>query len=148
MKKNRIYIFIAILIGIGLAIAAGVGFYLYNKAPESLKNKASDFTITALDLYTQYETNETNADQQYLDKVLEVSGNVAEILENTDSQLTLLLGEADQLSGVSCTIDKLNSPFADEIQVNDYIILRGRCTGKLMDVVLIDCIIQNIKKYE
>src|SRR5690606_13698453 len=115
MKKNRIYIFITILIGIGLAIAAGGGFYLYNIAPESLKYKEADFIITALDLYAEYETDEAKADQQYLDKVLEVSGNVAEILENTDSRLSLLLGEADQLSGVNCTIDKINSPFTNEV---------------------------------
>ncbi len=45
-------------------------------APE---NKEIAIKITAIDLYSQYEANEIQADEKFKNKILEVSGNISSI---------------------------------------------------------------------
>ena len=132
MKKKLLF-FISIL----LLCAAGWGFYLYNKPRTGVENKQADITISAADLYKQYNDNETAANQKFLNKIISVTGTADEV-NQTDSTYTILLKNEADMGGVSCS---LFDNKAAAIAKGKTVTVKGKCTGYLMDVALTDCVI-------
>ena len=126
MKKILISI---ILLGI---VGSAVGFYLFNKPLESTKILKTDFIINAVDLLNAFENDEMQANQKFLDKVIEVKGNIQKI-EVKNSKTTVYL-DADNL--MSSVIFQLEDQ-ASNLKKGQEVTLKGICTGYLMDVVLV-----------
>lgn len=118
-------------------VAAAVGYYMYNKPVESLKNAKPAFKVSADALFAAYEQDEAAANARYLDQVLEVQGKITSV--NTDtSGLSLTLQTGSPMFGVIC---KLEDKSAEEsnFTIGQSVRMKGQCTGFLMDVVLIRC---------
>jgi hypothetical protein len=128
------------VIVIGLA-GALYGLYLFYKAPESTHDQKTDFTLTASKLAEEYDADELMANEKYLDKILEVSGKVIEI-QIEDSNPTITLETGNPLSNVTASFYPDEVPKLSNIRVGDEILIKGKCTGKLMDVVLNYCILK------
>lgn len=131
-----------ILAGIGIITAALVALYVFRKPVENVANKKTDFVLTSSELVNDFEGNETTANKKYVDKIIEVSGVVAEISNDTTGQ-TLILREADAVSGVSCSFAKSQSTEISSIKVGEKAKIKGQCAGYLMDVKLNKCAISN-----
>ena len=71
---------ILILLAIGV-IGAGIGYYMVNKPVPSLEKKKADLEVTAAKLLTDYQLNETAANETYLGKLVLVSGKVVDITQ-------------------------------------------------------------------
>ena len=112
MKKNIIiFLFFTALIG------TGIFFYIY-KAHRDIASEKEDFTITVNAIFSEFQSNERNANSKYLDKTIEVSGRISSI----------------DLETKSIVIDeKLFTTFADTIpkksEVNSVINIKGRFVG-------------------
>lgn len=114
--------------------------YLVNRPTASLKATKADFSVSSPDFYAAFEQNETIANQQYLGKVIEVSGTVSEItIENGKMNITLA---GDDMFGVTCKMNGDGQKLLEKINKGDGIVVKGMCSGKLMDVVLVNCDIQ------
>jgi hypothetical protein len=134
MKKKIVYTVVILVLGFG-----GYIYYKVSKPRPGLSNATPYVTIAATELYRQYQSNETLADSQFLDKVIEVTGTIADI-EATDTTLSLEL-KGGESGGVNCSIaggNKINS-----FKSGDAVTLKGRCSGFLMDVTLADCVIED-----
>ncbi|MBC7424290.1 MAG: hypothetical protein H7334_12660 [Ferruginibacter sp.] len=132
-KKRNILIGLFIL---GILIFAGAGVYLYNKPRESAADKTAVVTLSAMALYKQYEANENAANQKYLGKVIEVQGSVSAISQQ-NGLAVLSLTTGNPASAINCqlfTSDKISA-----VKVGDAVAIKGKCTGFLMDVNLVDC---------
>jgi hypothetical protein len=136
MNKKMTYIKILVVL---ICAAAVYGEYLYNKPHQSAATQTADRFVAADALYHQYEKNEHVADSMYTGKIIEVKG----VLASVD-----LTGEADILElspqatggGISCQMfahDKSTAPVYPAI--GSIVIIKGKCTGFLMDVNLVDC---------
>jgi len=129
-KKTALIIIVAI-IGMGL-----VAYMLYNKPHRSVEEESA-IEITASDLMQVYQRNEESANGLYLDKVLEVSGIVADTTTNQNGKQIVLLETNDAMFGISCTMkNKLTN-----ISPNQPITIKGFCKGYLSDVVLTECVV-------
>lgn len=125
-----------ILLLLGL-VAAVVGYYMYNKPVESLRNEEPAFRVSADTLFAAYEQDEAAANARYLDQVLEVQGKIASV--NTDtSGLSLTLQTGSAMFGVICKLEDKSAEESNFI-IGQQVRLKGQCTGFLMDVVLIRC---------
>jgi hypothetical protein len=94
MKKILLVILIIAVVGVG------AGIYLWNKAPAKVEDSASS-AINADDLAIAFTTNEQQANGKFLNKVLDVSGTIAEVTKNQDGKTVITLGVAsDPLSGI------------------------------------------------
>lgn len=71
-KKVFIFVFLVILIGIG------VFFYIY-KDHRDIAAEKEDFSITANDIFSEFKKNENIANNKYLDKTIEVAGQISNI---------------------------------------------------------------------
>ncbi len=132
MKK-----WIIIILAIGLVAGLAMGVYMYNKPLEGMDSQKAEIDISAVDLYTAFDTDEENANTTYLGKVVEVNGVIQTISEPEEGQPSILLEAGGLMGGVICRLD----PSAKgSFKVGQSITFRGECTGKLMDVELARCV--------
>jgi hypothetical protein len=126
-----------LIVALIIVVMAGVAlFFVYNK--EHRTADVADASLDASSLVNAFSENEEEANGQFLDKVIEVTGKVKEVIEQGDSYI-VLLGDETSMNSVSCTLDPAADSVAYGLQAGDKIVVRGICTGFLMDVVLVNC---------
>jgi len=134
MRKKLILIGLIIIL-----IIVGWAFHLFTETRPGLVNIKADVSINADELYNQFQVDETVANKKYLDKIIEVNGIVTDI-EQTDSTLSIEL-KGTETGGVNCGIaDVTNKKLS--FQKGSTISIKGRCSGFLMDVNMVDCVIE------
>ncbi|HRJ28660.1 MAG TPA: hypothetical protein PLV21_07895 [Cyclobacteriaceae bacterium] len=130
MKKGILWAGVVLLV-IGVTTA----FWLYNM-PHRKANAEPFVTLKATELYKSFEANEAEANENYLDKVIEVHGIVSSVSINQQGDQVILMQSNDPMFGVSCTMDKS----MQDVKPGQSLYLKGICKGYLSDVVLTDCI--------
>ncbi len=140
---KKFWYFLAFLI-IGMLVAYAAWKYTFKKSESSVASRKTDITIEASLLLQAFESNEDSANIRYLDKILQVSGTVESILEDSLGY-SVYLKEKDALSGIMCSFDK--SAFDPALVKNgSQVTVKGLCTGYLLDVVLNKCSVINQAK--
>ena len=137
MQKFKKYLLIFITVAVIAAI--GVWYYVFIYSKNNHRNVANEkgIEVTAMQLVSEYKASDSIANKKYLDKAIQVTGEVAEAKTNEDSTIAVTLKSADAFSNVYCTLLKNQTqPLAGKV-----ITLKGICTGMLSDVVLIDAVI-------
>jgi RecG-like helicase len=141
MMKQWKKILTALLV-IALA-AVAYGYYLYNKKPADVRKQSADYELTAEALLADYNKDETAANLKYLDKVIAVKGKVAEVkLDTASRQATVILDTGDPMAAVTCSFYEEETAAVRLLSPGTQVIIKGKCTGKLMDVVLNKCSIE------
>ena len=133
MKKRTLLLGL-LLPAVLLALAIYVWFFVWNKPALNIE-KAKAITIEASALFDEYSANEKAANAKYIDKVLEVSGEVTNVSKNAEGLTVIMLKTNDLMFGVNCTMEEKEV----ECKAGDKLTLKGICTGYLTDVVLIRC---------
>ena len=137
MKKRTIlWIGIPLL----LLIAAAWAWHLYVKPHQSAAGETADFTVDGDSLYSQYQANEHTADAKFLGKVIEVRGKLSDIQHNGNAEVWILSQQGGG-GGINCQLFAGVKPDS-EPKTGDIVTLKGRCTGYLMDVNLVDCVMR------
>jgi len=80
-------------------------------------------------LFKEYETNDSLANQKYLDKVIEVNGNISDIQVDQKGEIVLILDEKNGMAGIACSIDEGSKEKAKNLKPGQDISLKGICTG-------------------
>jgi hypothetical protein len=101
----------------------------------------SDFKLSAKELFQQFDQNEISSNRKYIDKVIEVNGKVLDA-KKTDTSANIQLATENEKGTINCSfILKKEEAFQLPL-INSNIIIKGRCSGFLTDVNLVDCIIK------
>jgi hypothetical protein len=132
--KKQILIVIVVL----GALVAAYGYYMYNKPVSSLENQKAALSLSANKLLSDYEEDEVQANKIYLDKILEVAGEVDKI-EYANGKTSVYLVTENMMSSIICEMEKSNTEL--KIKKGENISVKGLCSGYLMDVVLVRCLI-------
>ncbi len=135
MKRSIPYLIAFTILSIA---AAYIWLFIWNPAPPSIEETKA-ISIDAVTLFNAFSQNEKKANADYLDKVLQVRGEVTNITTNADGLTVILLKTDDMMFGINCTMEEKTS----SIKTGDQVTLKGLCTGYLTDVVLIRCHTQN-----
>ena len=122
------------------AIGAVTGFYMYNEPVKSTASKNADLVIQSEDLFAAFEKNEVEANGKYLDKVVSVVGTVSNI-SREDNYDVITLKTGDAMFGVVCKMEQ-GDDLKDKVKAGQRIKVKGVCTGMLMDVVMMRCIVE------
>ncbi len=134
MKKLLVIVLVIATIG------GAVTFYLYNKPHRDVASEEAAHTLTADALFDAFDADEVGANALYLDKVVEVTGEVAEVTENGAGQAVITLTAANaMMGGVSATMQQ---PGKVSVIPGQTATVKCRCTGYLMDVILINCTVE------
>jgi hypothetical protein len=149
MKKKYIIIaivLIAILAGIFAASVISSTFRekvisTVFRSHKSLVKAKPDYIFEAADFYSAYEANEKQSDSLYIDRIIQVRGPVAEILQEEELKYTLILRDEMSFAGVNCSMDEEFRDKIADLSIGDTVIIKGVCAGMLMDVILTRCVI-------
>ena len=103
---------------------------------------------SALDLLVLYKDKQAEAKGKYDGKVVDVTGAVFE--EGTDlageRAINLEGGRQAKFAGVRCVFPAANYFQLAEIEKGQTVTIRGRCQGRVSDVVLRDCAVLKSQK--
>ena len=124
-----------------LILCGALGWYLYNKPHKGVADIGADIHITAADLYNDFQHDETLANKKYLNKVIEVTGNVSDI-QNVNGSQIILLNSNEDAGGVSCQLANDENNKKITVKKSATITVKGKCTGYLIDVNLVDCVLK------
>ena len=122
-----------------LLLSVWIGYGLYHKPHTDLAKIAPAFILPAETLVSTYHSDETAADAQYLDKIIEVFGTVDQI-EVVQNGVNVSLDGGTPLGGVICQMLTNVENERTRLQPGQNVRLRGVCSGMLMDVVLTRCV--------
>lgn len=101
-----------------------------------------DMVLSASTLTDAYDKNEGYADSLYLYKKLSVRGALDRFRKNEAGQYVATLeGRYPGRTAVDCILDRLYSPSPPKVRRGDTLTVRGRCAGRSLNVVLVQCII-------
>jgi len=136
MKKK---IFISGIIFI-ILFAVATWYYVFEYSKIHHRNVADEkgITIEATVLVRDFQKDETTANAKYLNKAVEVIGNLAEINKDQAGNTTLTLKSDDPLSYVFCTLKTKEALHVKDSSMK----VKGICTGFLSDVVINEAIIE------
>lgn len=116
---------------------------VYNKPHTDVKASASDYTVTVENIASDFSQNEEEANRKYLDKIIQVEGVVKHVdIFNGYSTVTLT-DSKDITKTVVCNMAVSENMKTVALQEGQKIIVKGICTGYLMDVMLVKTVIIN-----
>lgn len=127
MKGRKKYYVVIIVL---MIVAMMYGYYLYNKPVPSIANTSPNYTLSPAELINAFEQNEQDANKTYLDKIIQVEGQV----DRVEAPKTLYIASGNPLSSLIFELE--DSLILSSINAGDNIVIKGVCTGYLMDVVL------------
>ena len=123
-----------------VCLGAVTGFYLYNKPVKSTAAKSADMSIQAQDLFNEFANDENTANAKYLDKVISINGTVTDLAVEDGLNIVTLQTTSDMF-GVICKIESGDEKVR-KLKKGDQVKVKGVCTGMLMDVVMVRCVIE------
>lgn len=141
MKRWKKVVLICLMLTL---IAIAYGFYLYFKKPADVRTLSANYEMTAAALLDEFNKDETAANLKYLDKIIAVKGKVTEVnLDSISGQATVILDSGDPMAAVTCSFYNDEAVSVKKLNPGTTVEIKGKCTGKLLDVVLNKCSIVN-----
>ena len=124
-----------------IAVLAGVGYYMWNKPKQSIERKDADYVMAPENLLQEFQSNEENANKKYLDKIVSVKGKINSMSADTSGVTSIQIDTGDPMSSITCQLSKDQSEKNTDLKEGNDIQIKGICTGMLMDVILVDCVV-------
>lgn len=150
MQRKTILYVLSILFLTG-AVVVYYAYHEFFRKHEDIIEMESAFQLDAARLIEEFKTHEEASNNQYLGKVITVSGTVKAI-ESPDGQYTISLGDTTDLSSVRCSLDSAHNSEGAQLTVGSSIAIRGYCSGfnadELLgsDVILSRCALEIVNK--
>lgn len=135
LKKIIVFVF---LVG---CIGAGIGFYFYFKPVKSYENEKPDIIVDALKLIKDFQEDEKTANTRYLNKLVEVRGNVSDVSQDEKGLTNINVSVDGEIAMVTCGMDSTVHADFSSIKSGQPIKLKGLCSGMLMDIILVKCVL-------
>ena len=134
---------VVLIILILAALGAGYAYYLYNKPVADTSDLAAAYSLSADELFNQFENDESAANSMYLGKIVEVKGKIREFSIGDSGEINLVLASGSDMFGINCGLSKGQDKEYRKFREGDSIKVKGECSGISMDVVLTRCVIVN-----
>ena len=138
MSRRKIVIIGGFLLIIVILIALLQVF----KPAKNLHKVKPDYIVTSSQLFADFLKNESQANTKYVGKIILIKGEIKEIIHAND-EMVILLKTEDIFSGISCRLTGSEFSKAELLSKNQSVAVKGQCSGKLIDVVLNNCVIIN-----
>lgn len=94
------------------------------------------------ELIKAFEKDEITATQLYTEKIIQVTGVISDIQTSDDSGIITLKDNGSE-SSVICHLESGEELKRLNLQLGQKITLKGKCSGFLLDVIMIRCVLIN-----
>jgi hypothetical protein len=137
MKTSvKIALFVVFFLAVGGILAA---LYLYNLKAKDLHKVNPDFVISSSEFQKAFEADEKASSAKYINKIIDVSGEIGSVKRGEKNTMNVSLKTGSDLSSIICTFPIV--PDTTSLKIGNQIIIRGECSGFLMDVLLNNCVV-------
>ena len=135
MPKKRIFFLGGIVL---LILIAWKGWNMYHQPRQGVSGQQAVESLPAEQLYKRYQSQEEKSNQAFLGRVVEVTGQLSSVSREAGHE-TWILATGDAGAGISCQLFENKQAITPKIGARYTI--KGKCTGFLMDVNLVDCVV-------
>ena len=136
MKRKNILRYIILPLLLILGVAAIYIYKEYNRTHKDTAKLKPDYTVAAIDLITEFKTNEQASNKKYWDKVIKVEGVVKELIRDDKGFYSVVLGDTASMSSVRCSIDSIHGNEVATVEKGNLIAVKGICSGYTSDELL------------
>ncbi|WP_411029580.1 OB-fold protein [Spongiimicrobium sp. 3-5] len=127
---------------IALTLGSAIALYYYNKPAIDVQNADTAYALSAKNLIWEYQEDEISTNKKYLEKIIQVKGLVAEVAFHKGFHVVTLNGEGLD-SKVICHMEPTENKKTAGLEKGQMVAVKGICTGYLLDVMLIKCVLIN-----
>ncbi len=125
-------------IGIFLLLVSAWGIYRVTRPHKNAAGEQSSATLSAWTFYSEFISNENEADKKWVGKVITVTGIISS--KNESAEYVSIILRAKPEGGVNCSMLKKDFEPGDNSKIGDSVVIKGKCTGFLVDVNMVDCV--------
>jgi hypothetical protein len=117
--------FILIVVILVLVFGGWYAYSVYQEKTPDVVSKKPDVTITAGELLHAFDSDTAAARKLYIDKIIEVTGNVKKI----DTTGSVVLGEEGSASEVTVGLDQRHLNDIEKLKTGSVAVVQGVCSG-------------------
>ncbi len=139
-RRTRVLMIISILV-IAL-VAVFIYLVVYNKPHVDVSKSSADISLVSNTIVEDFEKDENQANAKYLEQIIQVTGTISELSTENDKGI-VVLGTSDSFGSVMCHLSSKESQKIKTLKNGQQVTIKGICTGYLMDVILVKCVIVN-----
>lgn len=135
---------LSILIPVGILLIL-VSFYYLRKQGSDMKHAHADYKFSSRELNIEFIKNDSIANAKYGNKIIELTGVVANIRKS--DMHGIILTYDDAMMGIKCVLDTTIKTIPQEIKQGSTATIKGVCVGsdQMIGVMLHKCIITSLK---
>lgn len=138
MNKKNILLLLAVLVILG----GYLGIRMYNKPHVNVAESDPDLVLFSQTLLDDFESDEISANEKYLEQIIQVTGKIQK-LGTANGNGTITLTNGTSMGSVICHLSEMENKKMVSLREGQEIMVKGICTGYLMDVILINCVLVN-----
>ena len=101
---------------------------------KEVQSKTPSYTLSADQLYREYESNEVAADEKYKGKIVIVSGKIQDIGKDIMDEPYIVIGGEGFLDGVQCSFAKSQESSIARLSKGQNVKVKGEVSGKMGNV--------------
>ena len=129
MKKKFVKWGLILMIG-GIIVGGGAVLYIFNMPHRDVQAASADFQLEAKQLVNEYLADAAASNNKYLQeegesKIIAVTGIVSSIDEDMKQQKVVLLKDAGEKAGVSCTFMASTNANAENLKKGNKVTIKG-----------------------
>lgn len=113
-----------------------------DKDTQKVKSQTPSYTLSANELYNEYNNNEVAADSKYEGKVVIVTGTIQDIGKDIMDDAYIVIGGSGFLDGVQCTFTKGEQSSVARLSKGQQVRVKGEVAGKMGNVLINKCSLQ------
>ena len=132
LKKHLASLLVLVVIGF-----LAIGSTDSDTDSEKVQSQAPSYTLTANQLYSEYDSNEVAADAKYKGKVVIVSGTIQDIGKDVMDDAYIVIGGEGFLDGVQCMFTKGEQSSVARLSKGQQVTIKGEVEGKMIGNVII-----------
>lgn len=109
---------------------------------QKVQSQAPSYTLSANQLYNEYNSNEVAADSKYKGKIVIVTGTIQDIGKDIMDEAYIVIGGGGFLDGVQCTFTKGEQSTVARLSMGQQVRVKGEVAGKMGNVLVNKCSLQ------
>lgn len=138
MKNKKIKIVFGFIILFSIAVI--VGWSQYNKAHVNVNKVKADYVLTVDKFIKDYSTDETLADSNYVNKIIEIKGRLGSV-SSSNGKLIATFSIPDSETGITCNFQSKETDKIARFKIGQIVTVKGICTGMLLDIMMKECVL-------
>ena len=140
MSRKKIIIILSIVL-VTLA-GAYIMLLVYNKPHIDVAKSSPKVSLVSKTLLDDFQNDENLANSKYLEQIIQVTGKISH-LDIANGNGIVVLKDGNSFGSIMCHLSPEENERLVTLKEGQSITIKGICTGYLMDVILIKCILIN-----